>query len=134
MNFYICKWVKLEDFNFNGILFGGSLLCWIDEEVVIYVIIQLGNQCVVIKYIFEINFVSLVCQGDIIELGIIVIDFGCILLIMICYVCNKIICKSIFIIDKMVFVNFGLDGLLVFYGKIEIIYIKDQFKEDEVLF
>lgn len=51
MNFHTRKWVKPEDLNPNGTLFGGSLLRWIDEEAAIYAIIQLGNQRVVTKYI-----------------------------------------------------------------------------------
>lgn len=70
MNFHTRKWVKPEDLNPNGTLFGGSLLRWIDEEAAIYAIVQLGNQRVVTKYISEINFVSASRQGDIIELGI----------------------------------------------------------------
>ena len=68
MNFHTRKWVKPEDLNPNGTLFGGSLLRWIDEEAAIYAIVQLGNQRVVTKYISEINFVSASRQGDIIEL------------------------------------------------------------------
>ncbi|PHU46287.1 hypothetical protein CSW77_26365, partial [Shigella flexneri] len=33
------KWVRPEDLNANGSLFGGSLLRWIDEEAAIYAII-----------------------------------------------------------------------------------------------
>ena len=69
MNFHTRKWVKPEDLNPNGTLFGGSLLRWIDEEAAIYAIVQLGNQRVVTKYISEINFVSASRQGDIIELS-----------------------------------------------------------------
>ena len=50
-----------------------------------------------------------------------------------CHVRNKITRKSILTIDKMVFVNLGPDGLPAPHGKTEITYIKDQFKEDEVL-
>jgi acyl-CoA hydrolase len=32
MNFHTRKWIKPEDLNPNGSLFGGSLLRWIDEE------------------------------------------------------------------------------------------------------
>ena len=56
MNFHTRKWVKPEDLNPNGTLFGGSLLRWLDEEAAIYAIVQLGNQRVVTKYISEINF------------------------------------------------------------------------------
>ena len=52
MNFHTRKWVKPEDLNPNGTLFGGSLLRWIDEEAAIYAIVQLGNQRVVTKYIW----------------------------------------------------------------------------------
>ena len=114
-------------------LFGGSLLRWIDEEAAIYAIVQLGNQRVVTKYISEINFVSSARQGDIIELGITATDFGRTSLTMTCHVRNKITRKSILTIDKMVFVNLGPDGLPAPHGKTEITYIKDQFKEDEVL-
>src|SRR6478609_687295 len=34
------KWVRSEDLNANGTLFGGSLLKWIDEEAAIYAILQ----------------------------------------------------------------------------------------------
>ena len=44
------KWVKPEDLNANGTLFGGSLLRWIDEEAAIYAIVQLGNQRAVTTY------------------------------------------------------------------------------------
>jgi hypothetical protein len=43
MNFYTRKWVKPQDLNAHGTLFGGSLLSWIDEEAAIYSIIQLGH-------------------------------------------------------------------------------------------
>ncbi len=58
MNFYTRKWVRPEDLNANGTLFGGSLLRWIDEEAAVYAIIQLGNGKVVTKYMSEIVFVS----------------------------------------------------------------------------
>ncbi|MDQ1594096.1 MAG: acyl-CoA thioesterase YciA, partial [Arthrobacter pascens] len=45
------KWVRPEDLNANGTLFGGSLLKWIDEEAAIYAILQLGNGRAVTKYI-----------------------------------------------------------------------------------
>ena len=32
MKFHTRKWVKPEDLNPNGTLFGGRLLAWIDEE------------------------------------------------------------------------------------------------------
>ena len=108
MNFHTRKWVKPEDLNANGTLFGGSLLKWIDEEAAIYAIVQLENPKVVTKYISEINFISASRQGDIIELGITATEFGRTSITLRCEVRNKITRKSILTIDKIVFVN--LDG------------------------
>jgi acyl-CoA hydrolase len=130
MNFHTRKWVKPEDLNPNGTLFGGSLLRWIDEEAAIYAIVQLGNQRVVTKYISEINFVSASRQGDIIELGITATEFGRTSITLTCQVRNKITRKSILTVEKMVFVNLGEDGLPAPHGKTEITYVKDQFKEE----
>jgi acyl-CoA hydrolase len=33
MRFHTRKWIKPEDLNPNGTLFGGQLLAWIDEEL-----------------------------------------------------------------------------------------------------
>ncbi len=140
MNFHTRKWVKPEDLNPNGTLFGGSLLRWIDEEAAIYAIVQLGNQRVVTKYISEINFVSASRQGDIIELGITATEFGRTSITLTCEVRNKITRKSILTVEKMVFVNLGEDHLFVNlgedglpapHGRTEIKYVKDQFKDDE---
>ena len=76
MRFHTRKWVKPEDLNANGTLFGGKVLSWIDEEAVLYTIIQLENKKIVTKYMSEINFMSTAVEGDIIEIGIDVIKFG----------------------------------------------------------
>jgi acyl-CoA hydrolase len=117
MNFRTRKWVKPEDLNPNGTLFGGSLLRWIDEEAAVYVIDQLGNAKVVTKYMSEINFVSSARQGDIIEMGISATAFGRTSITLRCEVRNVITHKSILTIDKIVFVNMGADGLPVPHGR-----------------
>ncbi|SFT13288.1 acyl-CoA thioesterase [Sphingobacterium wenxiniae] len=122
MNFHTRKWIKPEDLNPNGTLFGGTLLRWIDEEAVIYAIVQLGNPHVVTKYISEINFVSSARQGDIIELGIIATHFGNTSITLTCEVRNKITRKTILSIDKLVFVNLNEDGIPTPHGKTEITY------------
>src|SRR5690606_13412897 len=122
MNFHTRKWVKPDDLNPNGTLFGGTLLRWIDEEAVIYAIVQLGNPLVVTKFISEINFVSSARQGDIIELGIKATEFGRTSITMRCEVRNKITRKTILSIDKLVFVNLDQDGNPVPHGKTEITY------------
>ncbi|MGB7755611.1 MAG: hotdog domain-containing protein [Salinisphaera sp.] len=122
MNFHTRKWIKPEDLNPNGTLFGGSLLRWIDEEAAIYAIIQLENPRIVTKYISEINFVSTAIQADIIELGIMATKFGRTSLTMCCEVRNKISRKSILTIDKIVFVSVDEDGCPKPHGKTEISY------------
>lgn len=126
LNFHTRKWVKPEDLNPNHTLFGGRLLQWIDEEAVIYAIVQLENQHVVTKYISEINFISAPRQGDIIELGIVATDFGRTSLTLRCEVRNKLTHQAILTIEKLVFVNLGLDGVPTSHGKTQITYVKDR--------
>jgi len=122
MNFHTRKWVKPEDLNPNGSLFGGRLLQWIDEEAAIYSMVQLQNQKIVTKLISEINFVSSAKQGEIIEMGIVATHFGRTSLTMRCEVRNKMTKETILSIDKIVFVNMGEDGKPAPHGKTEITY------------
>lgn len=117
MKFHSRKWVKPEDLNPNGTLFGGSLLRWLDEEAAIYAIGQLDNSRIVTKFISEINFVSSARQGDIIELGLKVVGFGTSSITIGCEVRNLITKSSILTIDKMVFVNIGEDGKPAAHGR-----------------
>jgi acyl-CoA hydrolase len=128
MNFHTRKWIKPEDLNPNGTLFGGSLLRWIDEEAAIYTIVQLNNPKVVTKFISEINFVSSAKVGDIIELGITATHFGSTSLTLRCEVRNKITRKSILTIDKIVFVNLDEEGNPIPHGKIAIKFIEEEFE------
>lgn len=129
MNFHTRKWVKPEDLNPNGTLFGGSLLKWIDEEAAIYAMCQLDNKKVVTKYMSEINFVSSARQGDIIEMGIIATDFGTTSISLFCEVRNKITRQSILTINKIVFVNIDENFNPVPHYKTEITYSQDKFKD-----
>jgi len=128
MNFHTRKWVKPEDLNPNGTLFGGSLLRWIDEEAAIYVICQLDNQRVVTKFMSEINFVSSARQGDIIELGMKATEFGRTSITLRCEVRNKITRKSILTVEKMVFVNLGEDGKPAPHGREQIRYADEAYE------
>ena len=128
MDFRTRKWVKPQDLNPNGALFGGSLLRWIDEEAAIYVICQLDNQRVVTKLISEINFVSSARQGDIIELGIIATHFGRTSITLRAEVRNKITRKSILTIEKMVFVNLGENGEPAPHGRAQIRFADEAFE------
>jgi acyl-CoA thioesterase YciA len=126
INFRTRKWVRPEDLNANGTLFGGSLLRWIDEEAAIYAILQLGNGRVVTKYISEINFVSSAQQGDLVEMGLRATAFGRTSLTMRAEVRNMVTRQSILTIDTMVFVNIGPDGSPAPHGYTSITYDRDR--------
>ena len=130
MNFHTRKWVKPEDLNPNGTLFGGSLLRWIDEEAAIYAIVQLENQKVVTKLISEVNFLSSAEQSDIIELGITATAFWRTSITMRCVVRNKITHKNILTIERMVFVNMGPDGKPAPHGKTQISYTHERINRE----
>ena len=132
MNFHTRKWVKPEDLNPNHSLFGGRLLQWIDEEAVIYAIVQLDNPFVVTKFISEINFIKAPRQGDIIEIGIIATNFGRTSLTMRCEVRNMLTREPILHIDKLVFVNLDSEGLPTPHGKTAITYVKDRLVTKEI--
>lgn len=126
ITFHTRKWVRPEDLNANGTLFGGSLLRWIDEEAAIYAIVQLGNGKAVTKYMSEINFVSSAEQGDLIEMGLTATHFGRTSLTMRAEVRNMFTRESILTIEKIVFVNLGDDGKPAPHGYDSITYDRDR--------
>ena len=123
------KWVRPEDLNANGTLFGGSLLKWIDEEATIYAIVQMGNRRVVTKLMSEINFVASAQEGDIIEMGLTATDFGRSSLTMRAEVRNMITRNSILTVDRIVFVNLGDDGRPAPHGYTEVTFERDRFPD-----
>ena len=127
MRFYTRKWIRPEDLNANGTLFGGSLLKWIDEEATIYTIVQLGNPRVVTKLISEINFVSSAQQGDLVEMGLRATAFGTTSVTMQAQVRNMVTRASILTIDRLVFVSLGEDGRPARHGFTEVTYERDRF-------
>ena len=131
MRFHTRKWVKPEDLNPNGTLFGGRLLEWIDEEAALYSIIQLENPKTVTKYISEIDFQSSAKQGDIVEIGIQVIKFGTASLTLKCEVRNKMTRKPIIKVDKIVMVSLDEHGKAKPHGKTQVEFVKDRLADDE---
>ena len=126
MRFHTRKWVRPEDLNANGTLFGGSLLKWIDEESAIYAIIQLGNPRVVTKFISEIDFEASAVQGDIIELGILATEFGRTSMTMRAVVRNMITRRRILSIERIVYVSLGPDAKPAPHGYSTITYERDR--------
>ena len=129
INFHTRKWIRPEDLNANGTLFGGSLLRWIDEEAAIYAMIQLGNERVVTKYMSEINFLSSATQGDIVEMGLRAVHFGTTSLTMRAEVRNLFTRHSILTIESIVFVNLDEDGRPAPHGQTEITFDRDRIPE-----
>ncbi|APY12357.1 acyl-CoA thioesterase [Seonamhaeicola sp. S2-3] len=126
MKFHTRKWVKPEDLNANGTLFGGRLLEWIDEEAALYTIVQLENQKVVTKYMSEIDFKASAKQGDIVEIGIKVVKFGKASLVLSSEVRNKMTHETIITISNIVMVNLGPDGKAKPHGKTKVEYVADR--------
>lgn len=130
MRFHTRKWVKPEDLNPNGTLFGGRLLAWIDEEAALYTLIQLENKHIVTKFVSEINFMSSARQGDIVELGMEAIHFGKSSITLRCEARNKMTHETILTIDKIIMVNLGEDGKPTPHGKTEVEFVSDRLKSD----
>jgi acyl-CoA thioesterase YciA len=128
MRFHTRKWVKPEDLNPNGTLFGGKLLAWIDEELALYSIIQLENSRVVTKYMSEINFRSSAKQGDIIEIGIDVVKFGNSSITLKCEARNMMTRETIITIEATTMVSLGEDGKPKPHGKTQIEYVGNRLK------
>lgn len=128
MRFHTRKWVKPEDLNPNGTLFGGRLLAWIDEEAALYTIVQLENSKIVTKYISEINFMSSAKQGDIVEMGIEVAKFGKSSLTLRCEARNMMTRETILTVDNIIMVNLGEHGKPAPHGKTKVEYVSNRLK------
>ena len=128
MRFHTRKWVKPEDLNAHKTLFGGRLLSWIDEEAALYTIVQLENKNVVTKYMSEIEFVSAAKEGDIIEIGIEVKQFGRTSISLQCKVRNMMNRQTIITIDSIVMVSLDENGKPVEHGKTKVEFVKDRLK------
>ena len=126
MKFNTRKWVKPEDLNPNGTLFGGRLLAWIDEEAALHTVIQLENPKIVTKFMTEINFMASAKKGDIVEIGIEVIKFGKTSITMRCEARNKMTRETILTVDNMVMVNLGENGLPAPHNKTEVEFVKNR--------
>jgi len=124
------KWVRPEDLNANGTLFGGSLLKWIDEEATIYAILQLGNRRVVTKIISEINFVASAVEGDLIEMGLVATKFGTTSITMRAEVRNMISRKNILTVDRILFVGLDKAGKPLPHGYTEVTSDRDRIPYD----
>ena len=105
MKFLTRKLVTPADLNPRGTLHGGILLKWIDEEGGIYSACKLNTSLVVTKYITNIDFVSAVLPGDVVEIGMETIAIGKTSITLHCEVRNKNNNKVVCEIDKLTYVR-----------------------------
>ena len=117
MIFNTRQWVKPEDLNPNGSLFGGKLLAWIDEELALFAIVELNNPRIVTKFLSEIDFKSSAKQGDIVEIGIDVVKYGRTSITLTCQARNIMTKDIILTIEKITMVSLDENGVPTPHGK-----------------
>lgn len=130
MRYHTRKWVKPEDLNPNGTLFGGKLLAWIDEEAALYAIIQLENTHVVTKFMSEINFMASAKPGDIVEIGIEVVRFGTTSIVLRSEVRNKMTRETIITVENITMVNLDENGKPKPHLKTEVEFVKNRLNQE----
>ncbi|MBK0422097.1 acyl-CoA thioesterase [Leucobacter sp. CSA2] len=111
------KWVKPEDLNQHGALFGGRLLQWVDEEAAIVAVTQLGTIDVVTRHMSAIDFVSRADRGDLLELEYRVVRFGRTSVVLGCRVENAVTGQEVLTLSEIVFVAVDADGNPVAHGR-----------------
>ena len=126
------KWVKPEDLNAHGTLFGGTLLRWVDEEAAIYAVLQLGSARVVTKYLSEIEFVSSARQGDLLELRLAATAFGRTSLTLRAEVVNMVTRRSILTLERLVFVTVDEQGRPSPHGFTDVTERRDRIPHEHV--
>lgn len=114
--YVVRKWVKPEDLNSHGALFGGRLLQWVDEDGAIIAVTQLGTSQLVTRYMSEVNFVARADRGDLLELSYRVARFGRTSITLSCRVENVITGQEILTLSEIVFVSVDAAGLPVAHG------------------
>lgn len=117
LTFIVRKWVKPEDLNQHGALFGGRLLQWVDEEAAIVAITQLGTTGVVTRHMSEIDFLAKAEAGDLLELNYEVKGFGRTSLALSCRVSNTVTAQDILSLESIVFVAVDGAGQPVQHGQ-----------------
>ena len=119
MKYYTRRFIRPNDLNTSNRLFGGQLLSWIDEEAAIYASCQMKHDHVVTKYMSEIDFKMSARLGDILEIGLEVVDIGRTSLSMRCEVRLKKTHAVVIIVERIVFVSINDKGEPVRYGQNE---------------
>ncbi|UOQ57164.1 acyl-CoA thioesterase [Leucobacter allii] len=117
--YLVRKWVKPEDLNQHGALFGGRLLQWVDEEAAIVAVTQLGTIDVVTRHMSEIGFSARADRGDLLELEYRIVAFGRTSITLSCRVENAVTGHEVLTLDRIVFVAVDAAGVPVAHGRTE---------------
>lgn len=110
MKFLSRRLIMPTDLNSRGTLFGGRLLAWIDEEASVYAAVESGAELVLTKYISEMDFKAPALLGDVVEIGMEIIDTTRVSITLHCTVRELRTKKEIVEIEKMVFVAIDEHG------------------------
>ncbi len=121
MDYKTRKIISPPNLNSGNTLFGGQLLKWIDEEVSIFAMCQLGTNRVLTKFMSEIDFRQPAYLGEIVEIGTEVVSFGTTSITLRCQVRVKGKNKVVITIDKIVFVHIDEQGRPKPHGKSRVI-------------
>ena len=113
------KWVKPEDLNQHGALFGGRLLQWVDEEAAIVAVTQLGTVDVVTRHMSAIDFSARADRGDLLEIEYRVFAFGRTSITLSCRVENAVTGAEVLTLERIVFVAVDREGLPLAHGRTE---------------
>jgi len=116
-NHLVRKWVKPEDLNQHGTLFGGRLLEWVDMEAAIVAATQLGTTDVVTRHLSAVDFVARANRGDLLELEYAVAAFGRTSITLSCRVFNAVTGHDILTLDRIVCVAVDDEGRAVEHGQ-----------------
>ena len=117
MKYYTRRFIRPNDLNTSNRLFGGQLLSWIDEEAAIYASCQMKHDHVVTKYMSEIDFKLSARLGDILEIGLEVVDIGRTSLSLRCEVRQKKNHAVVIIVERIVFVSIDDKGEPIPHGQ-----------------
>lgn len=119
LKFIVRKWVKPEDLNQHGTLFGGRLMQWVDEEAAILAVTQLGTVKVTTRHLSELDFLAPAGLGDLLELEYRVVGFGRTSVTMSCRVENAVTGQEVLTLDRIVFVGVDDSGRPAPHGRTE---------------
>lgn len=117
ITFRMRKIVMPADLNGSKTLFGGKAFSLIDEEAYVYCACQLGYNKLVTVNVSEMTFTSPAKEGDILEIGCQVVNFGKTSITVCAVVRNKTTKKDICVVDKITFVAIDDDGKPIAHGK-----------------